>query len=61
MELIAELVIIFVLAAFLAYLSKLAKQPIIPAYILAGLILVITGWVTPNSFVMTMSELGRAV
>ena len=60
MELIAELVIIFVLAAFLAYLSKLAKQPIIPAYILAGLILVITGWVTPNSFVMTISELGIA-
>ena len=60
MELIIELGIIFVSAAILAYISKLFKQPIIPAYILAGLILVLTGIVGTNSFVKTISELGIA-
>jgi len=60
MELIVQLGIIFVSATILAYISKLFKQPIIPAYILAGLILVLTGVVGTNTFVETISELGIA-
>jgi len=38
-QLFTETAIIILAAAFLAYISKLIKQPLIPAYILAGVIL----------------------
>ena len=59
-DLIIELAILFITATLLAYISKLFKQPIIPAYILAGIILVLTGLVHPNSTVSTISTLGIA-
>ncbi|MBD3249596.1 hypothetical protein GF336_06135 [Candidatus Woesearchaeota archaeon] len=60
MDLIFELGIIFLLAALIAYLSKLFKQPILPAYILAGVILALTTTVGESGIVPTMSELGIA-
>ena len=60
MDLIVQIGIIFVSATILAYISKLFKQPMIPAYILAGLILVLTGLVEANSLVETISTLGIA-
>jgi len=60
MDPIIEIGLIFISAAVLAYISKLFKQPMIPAYILAGLILVLTGFVEANSLVETISTLGIA-
>jgi Kef-type K+ transport system membrane component KefB len=57
---IIELAILFITATLLAYASKLFRQPIIPAYILAGIILVLTGLVRTNSVVATISTLGIA-
>jgi Kef-type K+ transport system membrane component KefB len=59
MDLLTELAIIIVSAAILAFIARLFKQPIIPAYILAGLLLVLTG-IGSNSFVETISQLGIA-
>jgi len=59
-DIIIELAILFITATLLAYVSKLFKQPIIPAYILAGIILVLTGLVKTNSVVNTISTLGIA-
>jgi len=60
MEPLIEIAIIFIAAAVLAYVAGLFKQPIIPAYILAGLILVLTGLVGTNTIISTISMLGIA-
>ncbi|MBW2996635.1 cation:proton antiporter [Candidatus Woesearchaeota archaeon] len=60
MEPLLEIAIIFVTATILAYLSKLIKQPIIPAYIIAGIALVATGFIEANSLVEIISSLGIA-
>ena len=60
MDPLLEIAVIFVTASVLAYISKLIKQPIIPAYILAGLVLVLTGFIEANSLVDTISTLGIA-
>ncbi|MBW2966282.1 cation:proton antiporter [Candidatus Woesearchaeota archaeon] len=59
-DIIIELAILFITATLLAYISKLFRQPIIPAYILAGIILVLTGLVETNSVVSMISTLGIA-
>ncbi len=59
-DIIIELSILFIVATVLAYISKLFKQPIIPAYILAGVILILTGLVETNSIVSMISTLGIA-
>ena len=60
MDLIIEIGIIFVIAALLGYIFNLFKQPIIPAYIVAGVILAMLGIIEENSLVGTMSLLGIA-
>ena len=60
MDPIVEVVIIFVTATVLAYISRLIKQPLIPAYILAGVALVLTGTIEANSLVDVISTLGIA-
>jgi len=59
-DIIIELAILFITATLLAYISKLFRQPIIPAYILAGIILILTGLVEKNSIVSIISTLGIA-
>jgi Kef-type K+ transport system membrane component KefB len=59
-DIIIELSILFIVATVLAYISKLFKQPIIPAYILSGVIVVLTGLVKTNSVVSAISTLGIA-
>jgi Kef-type K+ transport system membrane component KefB len=59
-DIIIQLSILFITATLLAYISKLFRQPIIPAYILAGIILVLTGLVETNSIVSMISTLGIA-
>ncbi len=56
-----ELGIIIIAATILAYIAKLIKQPFIPAYILAGLILgPIAGLVTNSNIIAQLSEIGIA-
>jgi len=60
MDLILELGIIFLSAAILAYISGLFKQPLIPAYILAGVLLGFVTDIGSNGIVPTIAELGIA-
>lgn len=55
-----ELGVLMILAAILALLVRLLKQPLIPAYILAGFILAMTGVVKDPELVTSISELGVA-
>lgn len=56
-----ELGIIIIVATILAYIAKLIKQPFIPAYIFAGLLLgPIAGLVTNDSTISQLSEIGIA-
>ena len=57
--------IVMVIATFLAYIAKLLKQPLIPAYILTGVILTpvinfVTGTGINREIIATMSEIGIA-
>ena len=60
MDPIVQVVIIFITATVLAYISRLIKQPIIPAYIIAGIILILTGLIQVNNLVDVISTLGIA-
>src|SRR3989338_5108546 len=56
-----EVGIIIIVATILAYIVKFFKQPFIPAYIFAGLLLgPITGWVTNSDTITQISEIGIA-
>ncbi len=57
-----ELGIILVVAGVLALLIKLLRQPLIPAYILAGIIVgpLVLGLISNNSIVFSLSEIGVA-
>jgi len=53
--------IIIIAATFLAYITKLLRQPLIPAYILTGLILgPVLGLITNTEMITTLSEIGIA-
>ena len=53
--------IMIVVAAFLGYLARLMKQPMIPAYIFAGIIIgPLTGLVTDIETIALLSEIGIA-
>jgi len=57
----ADIGIIIIAAAILAYIAKLIKQPLIPAYIITGILLTpIFGLITDVSFITTLSEIGIA-
>ncbi len=56
-----ELGMIFIVAGIFAYLARLIKQPFIPAYMLAGLLLgPVLGMITNIEFVALLSEIGIA-
>ncbi|MBC8501138.1 MAG: cation:proton antiporter [Nanoarchaeota archaeon] len=54
--------IIIIFATILGYIGRLLKQPLIPLYILAGLIIgpVGLGWITDYEVIGTLSEIGVA-
>jgi len=53
--------IIIIIATVFAYFAKLIKQPLIPAYILTGIILgPIFGIITNSDIITTLSEIGIA-
>ena len=60
MELIVQLGIIIIFGAFFAYFAKALRQPLIPAYVIAGIILVALGYGEHNGVVQTISEIGIA-
>ncbi len=52
---------IIIVATFFGYIAKLLKQPLIPAYILAGVLLgPVLGLITDSSIITTLSEIGIA-
>ncbi|MDD5253772.1 MAG: cation:proton antiporter [Candidatus Nanoarchaeia archaeon] len=61
-DILLELGLIIILATVLAYLAKLIKQPLIPAYILAGVILGPIGlaFVKDVNLIRALSEIGIA-
>ena len=53
--------LIIVVATVFAYLAKLLKQPLIPAYVLTGVVLgPLLGIITNTAIITTMSEIGIA-
>ena len=58
----ADIGIIIIIATLLAYLARLLRQPLIPAYILAGLFIgpFGLGLIKDIEFVKTISEIGIA-
>ncbi|MBU0471795.1 MAG: cation:proton antiporter [Nanoarchaeota archaeon] len=54
--------IIIIFATILGYIGRLLKQPLIPLYILAGVIIgpVGLGWITDTEVIRTLSEIGVA-
>jgi len=54
--------IIIIFATILGYIGRLLKQPLIPLYILAGIIIgpVGFGWITDYEVITTLSEIGVA-
>lgn len=59
--LIFDIALIIILAAFFAFFARLFKQPLIPAYILTGLIIgPVLGLIKNISLISTLSEIGIA-
>ncbi|MFH1510646.1 MAG: cation:proton antiporter [Candidatus Woesearchaeota archaeon] len=61
-QLFLEIGVVIILATSLAYLSRLLKQPLIPAYIITGLCLgpIGLGLVKDPQLILTLSEIGIA-
>ncbi len=56
-----EIGTVIIIATIFAYIAKLLKQPLIPAYILTGIILgPILGLITNTEIITTLSEIGIA-
>mgnify|MGYP005838794541 CR=1 FL=1 len=57
-----DLGIIIIFATILGYIGRLLKQPLIPLYILAGVIIgpIGLGWITDLEVIRTLSEIGVA-
>lgn len=61
MDIFFQIGVMFIIATIGAYLSKLLKQPLIPAYILTGIIIgPILGYITNSEIITTLSEIGIA-
>ncbi|MBU0535584.1 MAG: cation:proton antiporter [Nanoarchaeota archaeon] len=61
MEIFTQIGIMFIISAAGAFIAKLIKQPIIPAYIIAGAIVgPVLGFITSSEIIRTMSEIGIA-
>ncbi|PIU73073.1 sodium:proton exchanger, partial [Candidatus Woesearchaeota archaeon CG06_land_8_20_14_3_00_33_13] len=53
--------LIIIVATIVGYLARLLKQPLIPAYILTGLVIgPILGLVEDSTIILTLSEIGIA-
>ena len=53
--------LIIIVATIISYLARLMKQPVIPAYILAGVIIgPVLGLITNTGVITTLSEIGIA-
>jgi len=59
---IFDLGIILILAAVLAFIAKIIKQPLIPAYVLTGLIIgpLFLGYINNTDLILAFSEIGIA-
>ncbi|MBU4351715.1 MAG: cation:proton antiporter [Nanoarchaeota archaeon] len=59
-SLLFQVSILLILATVFAYFAKLVRQPLIPAYIITGLVLgpAVLGLVNDNELIRTMSEIG---
>lgn len=61
MDILFELGVVIVVGAIFAYIARLLKQPMIPAYILSGVLLgPILGYIPRDSYVKYLSEIGIA-
>jgi len=59
-SLLFQVSLLLIIATVFAYFAKLIRQPLIPAYIITGLVLgpVVLGLVNDNELIKTMSEIG---
>lgn len=61
MDIFFQIGVMFIIATVGAYLAKLIKQPMIPAYIIAGVIIgPVMGVITNSTIIKTLSEIGIA-
>ncbi|MFO8015508.1 MAG: cation:proton antiporter [Candidatus Woesearchaeota archaeon] len=61
MDIFFQIGIMFIVATAGAYIARLMKQPIIPAYIITGIILgPVLGIITSSTIIKTLSEIGIA-
>ncbi|MBW2988485.1 sodium:proton exchanger, partial [Candidatus Woesearchaeota archaeon] len=64
MDIFTEIGLIIILASLVAYIFKLLKQPLIPAYVVAGLLVTPLAGLFGLSFskgtIWTLSEIGIA-
>ena len=62
MDIFFEIGVLIIFAGVATYVAKLAKQPLIPAYIIAGVLIGnIFGLVTSHDLIMHLSEMGIAL
>jgi Kef-type K+ transport system membrane component KefB len=60
--LLIDISIVIIIATFFGYIAKMFKQPLIPAYILTGIIIgPVLGLITEKASIALMSELGIAL
>ncbi|MAG39023.1 hypothetical protein CMO90_02950 [Candidatus Woesearchaeota archaeon] len=61
-EIFFDIGMMIIFATILGYIGRLLKQPLIPLYILAGLIIgpIGFGWITDSEIISTLSEIGVA-
>jgi Kef-type K+ transport system membrane component KefB/Trk K+ transport system NAD-binding subunit len=61
-QLFLEVAVIIIVATVLGYISRLLKQPLIPAYIITGLLIgpLGTGFISDTKMIATLSEIGIA-
>lgn len=61
MDIFFQIGVMFIIATLGAYVAKLLKQPLIPVYILTGIIIgPVLGLITGSEIISTMSEIGIA-
>src|SRR3990167_2783596 len=61
MDIFSQIGIMFIISAAGAFVARLIRQPLIPAYILAGILLgPVFGIITGSDVIITMSEIGIA-
>jgi Kef-type K+ transport system membrane component KefB len=61
MDIFVQIGIMFIMSALIAIIARLIKQPIIPAYILAGVLIgPVLGIITNSDVITTLSNIGMA-